>query len=175
MTTADDLRDLRDALDSIAHGALPRWGKPTTKTGEEAVHAAKAMYDRYVRALLAESGGRAAMAEMARHEDNHRTHAEILTDYSEKLEQERDAARRDFIRVADALGLVSTDDTGRIGAVAGVEEVVEEARQAARALARQPELFESMSMSCEEPPTGCECAGCMYAREKGGALNERPR
>ena len=34
MTTADDLRDLRDALDSIVHGALPRWGKPSTKTEE---------------------------------------------------------------------------------------------------------------------------------------------
>lgn len=81
-------------------------------------------------------------------------------------------ARKDFVLVADALGLVSTDDTGRIGAVASVEEVVAEAKQAAAALARQPELFESMRMSCEEPPSKCECAGCMYSREKSGAHNE---
>lgn len=29
-------------------------------------------------------------------------------------------------------------------------------------------MQESMSMACEEPPTNCECAGCSYAREKGG-------
>lgn len=78
----------------------------------------------------------------------------------------------DFIKVADALGLVSTDDTGRIGAVASVEEAVAEAKQAARALARQPELFEAMSMACENPPAGCDCAGCSYAKEKSGAHNE---
>lgn len=85
--------------------------------------------------------------------------------------RERDEARRDFVRVADALGLVSTDDTGRIGAVAPVEEVVKEARLAASALAKQAELFESLSMACETPPEGCDCAGCSYAREKGGDHN----
>jgi hypothetical protein len=80
-------------------------------------------------------------------------------------------ARRDFVLVADALGLVSTDDTGRIGAVAPVEEVVKEARLAASALAKQAELFESLSMACETPPEGCDCAGCSYAREKGGDHN----
>lgn len=102
MTTADDLRDLRDALDSIAHGALPRWGTPTTKTGEESIRAAKAMYARYVCALLAESGGKAAMDQAKKHEDNHRTHAEILTDYNEKLEQERDEARAQRDNLLDA-------------------------------------------------------------------------
>ncbi len=29
-------------------------------------------------------------------------------------------------------------------------------------------MMESISMACEEPRTGCECAGCSYAREKGG-------
>lgn len=29
-------------------------------------------------------------------------------------------------------------------------------------------MMESISMACEEPPTNCECAGCSYAREKGG-------
>ncbi len=82
------------------------------------------------------------------------------------------SASRDFIKVADALGLVSTDDTGRIGAVTSVEDVVEHARKATAALARQPELFEAMSMACENPPAGCDCAGCSYAKEKSGAHNE---
>jgi hypothetical protein len=30
-------------------------------------------------------------------------------------------------------------------------------------------MMESMSMACEEPPAGCECAGCMYSRERVGA------
>lgn len=29
-------------------------------------------------------------------------------------------------------------------------------------------MQESLSMSCEEPLANCECAGCSYAREKGG-------
>ncbi len=81
-------------------------------------------------------------------------------------------ASRDFVKVADALGLVSTDDTGRIGAVASVEDVVAQARKATAALARQPDMFESLSMACENPPEGCDCAGCSYAKEKNGAHNE---
>jgi hypothetical protein len=38
-----------------------------------------------------------------------------------------------------------------------------------RLRARIASMQESMMMSCEEPPTGCQCAGCSYAREKGGA------
>jgi exosome complex RNA-binding protein Csl4 len=34
--------------------------------------------------------------------------------------------------------------------------------------ARVERMTESMSMACEEPSTGCECAGCSYARERGG-------
>lgn len=97
----------------------------------------------------------AAEKELAEHKTNAITATQLLVE-----------ARRDFVLVADALGLVSTDDTGKIGAVAPVEDVVAEAKQAASALARQSELFESMRMACEEPPPKCECAGCMYAREK---------
>lgn len=55
---------------------------------------------------------------------------------------ERNEARRDFIRVADALGLVSTDDTWRIGAIASVEDIVTQARHAAKALAREQPVAE---------------------------------
>ena len=29
-------------------------------------------------------------------------------------------------------------------------------------------MMESISMACEEPPSGCQCAGCSYSREKAG-------
>jgi hypothetical protein len=161
---------------------------------------------------------------------------------AERAAAEIRESRRDFVRVADALGLVSTDDTGRIGQVARVDEVVATARsieslhaevevlrgvgcreakdgeiesgpcgvclrcaeergerraqaeverlrrlldhatqsnpgtsvlvmlmdEAAKLRERIASMQESMSMACEEPPTNCECAGCSYAREKGG-------
>lgn len=34
--------------------------------------------------------------------------------------------------------------------------------------ARVASMMDSISMACEEPQTGCECAGCSYARERGG-------
>jgi hypothetical protein len=63
MSTADDLLDLRDALDSIAHGALPRWGTATTKLGGEA------------------------------QASDFRAHCEALTARCEAAELERDEAR----------------------------------------------------------------------------------
>jgi hypothetical protein len=82
--------------------------------------------------------------------------------------RERDEARRDFVRVADALGCVSTDDTGRAGALASVEEVVEQARKAQKCFDLWEDVHAASFMACENPPTGCDCAGCSYAREKGG-------
>lgn len=121
MSTADDLRDLRDALDSIAHGALPRWFKATTKAGQEAQVAARELYEKHVRALHHESAAAFGVAKARVQVDDYRAHAEALTTKCEALE------------------------------------------------ARIEQMMESMSMACEEPPTGCECAGCSYAREKGGA------
>jgi hypothetical protein len=46
----------------------------------------------------------------------------------EVIVRQRDEARRDLLRVADALGLVSTDDTGRIGQVASVDDIIAEVR-----------------------------------------------
>jgi hypothetical protein len=86
-----------------------------------------------------------------------------------QAEQERDEARRAFVLVAEAFGLVSTDDTGRIGQVASVDEVVAHAKEAAAALSKWEEVQESLLMACEDPRAGCECPGCSYAREKGGA------
>lgn len=55
----------------------------------------------------------------------------------ERTVREFAQSRRDFVRVADALGLVSTDDTGRVGAIASVEDIVAHARHAAKALSRE--------------------------------------
>lgn len=99
MSTADDLRDLRDALDSIAHGALPRWFKATTKTGEEAQRAAVEVYERFVRALLAEGAAKVATDSARLSEDQHRSHAEVLTARCEQIERERDEARAEVERL----------------------------------------------------------------------------
>ena len=93
MSAADDLRDLRDALDSIAHGALPRWGRPTTKTGEEASRAAMEVYEKFVRALHHESAAQFAGAKSQVETDDHRAHAEALTARCEAAERKRDEAR----------------------------------------------------------------------------------
>lgn len=90
MSTLEDLKVLRDALDCIAHGALPRWGRPLTKTGEEATKAAITMYERFVRALLTEGAAKAAMDAAKLAEDQYRTHAENLTYRCELAERERD-------------------------------------------------------------------------------------
>lgn len=127
MSTYDDLRDLRDALDSIVHGALPRWSKPTTQVGAEAQRAAIDMYERFVRALLTEGAAKAVADAAKRSEDQQRAHAEALTARCEVVERERDALK---VRVGH--------------------------------------MMESMSMACEEPPAGCQCAGCSYSREKAG-------
>lgn len=102
MSTADDLRDLRDALDSIAHGALPRWGKPTTKMGEEAQVAAREVYERWVRALHHESAAKFAIAKAQVAENDHRTHAHAMTERCETVERERDALRATLDTVAHA-------------------------------------------------------------------------
>ena len=121
MSTADDLRDLRDALDSIAHGALPRWGKPTTKTGEEAQRAAVEVYGKWIRALHFESAAKASVEKSLAAEDQHRTHSEILTDRIEKLEaenarmRERMSDQEDGLRYGEKVcaTLVSERDAAR--------------------------------------------------------------
>lgn len=88
MTTADDLRDLRDALDCIAHGALPRWGMPTTKLGSEAQTAAREVYEKFVRALHHESAAKFAIAKAEVQTSDFRAHCEALTARCEAAEAE---------------------------------------------------------------------------------------
>ena len=94
MTTADDLRVLRDALDSIAHGALPRWGMQTTIVGKQSTAAAIQVYEKFVRALFAESAAKVAIDAAQRSEDQHRTHAEALTARCEAVEAEVERLQR---------------------------------------------------------------------------------
>jgi flagellar biosynthesis/type III secretory pathway protein FliH len=109
MTTAEDLRDLRDAIESISIGALPRWGKPTTKTGEAAIKALAEMYKKYVSAKITESSARVAMEQSLQHEDNYRTHSEILTDYVEKLEKERDNLKAEIVKLKEQANKIRED------------------------------------------------------------------
>lgn len=88
MTTADDLRDLRDALDCIAHGALPRWGTATTKLGGEAQVAARALYEKFIRAIMDASNAKFSADSAKACEDQQRAHAEALTACCEALEAE---------------------------------------------------------------------------------------
>jgi hypothetical protein len=99
-------------------------------------------------------------------------HWTVTSECPKCLRAELDEARRHFVLVAEAFGLVSTDDTGRIGQVATVDEVVTHARECASALSKWEEAQESLLMACEEPRTNCECPGCSYAREKDGAHND---
>jgi len=106
----------------------------------------------------------------------------------EEAERERDEAlvklkesRRDFVRVADALGLVSTDDTGRIGQVASVEEVVEQARKAQKCFelwedAHAASLFMRIEKQRDEALKQARYAWERHAekdRAYGDALRER--
>ena len=102
MGTADDLRDLRDALDCIAHGALPRWGTPTTKLGGEAQTAAREVYEKFVRALHHESAAKFAIAKAEVQTSDFRAHCEALTARCEAAERERDEASVLAAKVADA-------------------------------------------------------------------------
>ncbi len=84
--------------------------------------------------------------------------------------RERDEARRDFVRVADALGLVSTDDTGRIGQVASVDEVVAAARRI-ESLRAEVEMLRGAGCreaKAGEPESG-PCGVCLRCAEERGA------
>lgn len=98
-----------------------------------------------------------------------RAEANALREEVARLTRERDEARADFDLVAEALGLAEWPEGQGGCRVAPVQEIVSYAREARKASERLPEMSEALSMSCETPPARCECAGCSYAREKGGA------
>lgn len=107
----------------------------------------------------------------AQEESEHQMHLRVRASYDKtiadtwrlalsKVEAQRDAyqeaaeaAGADYARELAAHGLTIKQKNERIIAL--------EARVAS--------MQESMMMACEEPPTGCQCAGCSYARERGGA------
>lgn len=93
MSCADDLFDLRDALESIELGALPAWHKPTTQIGADAQRAAQAVYRRIIERTSkayreAETALRLKLAD-----DDSREHAAIMTARVQALEEELAAAR----------------------------------------------------------------------------------
>lgn len=111
MSAVDDLRDLRDALDSIAHGALPRWGKPTTKIGQEAQTAAHEVYKKFIRVLQDESAAQFGVAKARVEVDDQRAHAEALTARCEQVERERDDARAQLAFLREEYGVNADNGT----------------------------------------------------------------
>lgn len=96
-----------------------------------------------------------------------------------RTEEERDEAlakasraEKNFASVAEALDLADRPEGQGGIQVAPAEEIVEFARKAMRRYNQWDDVSESLSMACETPATGCECAGCSYAREKSGAHNQ---
>jgi len=88
----------------------------------------------------------------------------------ERTVREFREARRDFLRVADALGLVSTDDTGRIGQVASVDEVVAVARSI-ESLRAEVEMLRGVGCreaKAGEPESG-PCGVCLRCAEEENA------
>jgi predicted RNase H-like nuclease (RuvC/YqgF family) len=124
MTTADDLRDLRDALDCIAHGALPRWGTATTKSGEEAQAAAREVYEKFVRALFDKSDAEFTADCAKRCVNQQRAHAEALTAQCE-------AAEAKIERLKDRCTSYSEDVESLNECVARLETALYEARDEA--------------------------------------------
>jgi hypothetical protein len=115
MTTADDLRDLRDALDSIAHGALPRWGATTTKLGGEAQAAARVFYTRFVRALHQENAAKFAVEKAEMQTSDLRCHCEVLTARCEAAEAEIERVRAEWQRDLDGCNTIIDRLKARLG------------------------------------------------------------
>lgn len=80
-----------------------------------------------------------------------------------------DAADRAVERAGGACGRLRRE---RDDARAEVETLRAEAalmrEQLAAATARVEELEESAAMACQSPADDCDCAGCLYAAERGG-------
>lgn len=88
----------------------------------------------------------------------------------ERTVREFRESRRDFVRVADAFGLVSTDDTGRIGQVASVDDVVAAARSL-EILRAEVEMLRGVG--CREAKAGelesGPCGVCLRCAEEENA------
>jgi hypothetical protein len=158
MTTADDLRDLRDALDCIAHGALPRWGNPTTKSGEEAQAAAREVYEKFVRALFDKSDAEFTADCAKRCVNQQRAHAEALTAQCE-------AAEAKIERLKDRCTSYSEDVESLNECVARLETALYEARDEAvkmrdewksRATYAEKELSDAFGLPPTIGPSGGE-------------------
>lgn len=88
MSTADDLRILYDAIDSIVHGALPSWGNPSTKLGTQTVRSLSELYRKYVDARMLTGRAEYDVSVAKQAEDQQRAHAENLTARCELLEEQ---------------------------------------------------------------------------------------
>lgn len=98
-------------------------------------------------------------------------------------ERERDALRFALDARNDTLAAMRVRATESAAACAAAEHEGDDARaevetlraeaallreKLAAATTRVEELEESTAMACQSPADGCDCAGCLYAAERGG-------
>jgi chromosome segregation ATPase len=94
---------------------------------------------------------------------------------SETIQRERTEVGRLTGLLAESVALVRELDASTEAAALLLErdalaaEVVERTNERNRLASKLVEAEESNAMACERPTANCDCAGCSYAREIGGA------
>lgn len=94
MTTAADMRTMRDAIEQVVAGGLPTWYDATTVLGDETMIAAKALADKYKALLWWRSEHEEAARRIDQQLDDARSHADVLTRQVQALEAEIERLRK---------------------------------------------------------------------------------
>jgi hypothetical protein len=154
--------EYREALNAVYHMAMRILSEKMAAEGHESLSEARAF------ALERERDD--ARAELQKTRDDFSSVWESRDEVIQERERARQACNaywHDLSRIG-SLCEQSADEYP----LKAVERTVREFRaviaERDAMKARIASMMESMSMACEEPPTNCECAGCSYAREKGG-------
>lgn len=88
MTTIDDMRTLRDAIEQVVAGGLPTWYEPTTLLGNETQLAAKALAEKYIRSLYWRQEHEQKAMQIDGWLNDARDHVDLLTRQVQLLEAE---------------------------------------------------------------------------------------
>lgn len=88
MTTIDDMRELRDALENVASGALPSWHGTTTILGDCTVVAAQVVIRKLHEQMEARYAAEEELAQVKRWLNDAHTHSSLLTRQVQALEAE---------------------------------------------------------------------------------------
>ena len=88
MTTMDDMRTIRDALEQVVKGGLPTWYEATTILGSETQLAARSIAEKYIRQLYWRQEHEQKAAQIDGWLNDARDHADLLTRQVQALEAE---------------------------------------------------------------------------------------